>query len=163
MKKVIVIGCPGAGKSTFARKLRDKTGLSLYYLDMLFHNSDGTSVERKAFDKGLTEILEKDSWIIDGNYNRTMEMRLKKCDTAFLLDYPVELCLESAKSRIREKREDFPYVEQEFDEEFKKWISDFPKNNLPEIYSLLEKYKDKVNIVIFKSREEANAFLEKGI
>lgn len=160
MKKVIVIGCPGAGKSTFARKLRDKTGLSLYYLDMLFNNADGTNAGR---ENCLAEIFRKDNWIIDGNYNRTMEMRLKECDTAFLLDYPVELCLESARSRIGKKREDFPYIEQEFDEEFKQWISDFPKDNLPKIYELLEKYKDKVNIVIFRSREEADAFLEKDI
>ena len=60
MKKVIVIGSPGAGKSTFARALRDRTGLPLYYLDMLWHKPDRTNVSREEFDRGLKELLKKD-------------------------------------------------------------------------------------------------------
>lgn len=103
MQKVIIIGSPGAGKSTFARKLRDITKNELYYLDMIWHKADKTNVSREKFDVQLTGILEKDSWIIDGNYLRTLEMRLKKCDTVFLLDYPLELCLLSAQSRVGKK------------------------------------------------------------
>ena len=98
MEKVIVIGCPGAGKSVFSRKLRDRTGLPLYYLDMLWHKPDKTNVSSEQFDAGLKEIMEKDRWIIDGNYLRTMERRIQMCDTVFLLDYPLEICLEGAKS-----------------------------------------------------------------
>ena len=76
MRKVIVIGCPGAGKSTFARKLRDATNLPLYYLDMLWHKEDKTNISREEFDIKLNDILKKDKWIIDGNYLRTLEMRL---------------------------------------------------------------------------------------
>lgn len=83
MKKIIVIGCPGAGKSTFARKLRDATGIPLYYLDMLYHKPDKTIVKREEFDIGLNDIIKKDNWIIDGNYQRTLELRLRECDTVF--------------------------------------------------------------------------------
>ena len=89
MKRVLVIGSPGAGKSTFARKLRDGTGLPLYYLDMVWHRSDRTNISREEFDQRLCEILEKDRWIVDGNYLRTLEMRLHACDTVFFLDYPL--------------------------------------------------------------------------
>ena len=84
MRKVIVIGSPGAGKSTFARKLRDVSRLPLYYLDLLWHKEDRTNVTKEEFDQELQEILTKDAWIIDGNYKRTLEKRLEECDTVFL-------------------------------------------------------------------------------
>ena len=57
MKKVIVIGCPGSGKSTFSRKLRDKTGLPLFYLDTIWHKADKTTVSREEFDLALEGII----------------------------------------------------------------------------------------------------------
>ena len=158
MRKVIVIGCPGAGKSTFARKLRDATNLPLYYLDMLWHKEDKTNISREEFDIKLNDILKKDKWIIDGNYLRTLEMRLKECDTVFLLDYSLEVCLAGAKSRIGKKRVDMPWVETEFDDEFKQYIEDFSKSQLPQVYELLDKYSEKRNIIIFKSRVEAEKY-----
>lgn len=158
MEKVIVIGSPGAGKSTFARALRDRTGLPLYYLDMLWHRADRTNVSREEFDRGLEEILKKDRWIIDGNYLRTMEVRLQACDTVFLLDYPVELCLAGAEGRIGKSREDMPWVEREFDEEFRQWILNFPREQQPQIDELLEKYHRK-EIIRFRSRGEAEVYL----
>lgn len=120
---------------------------------MLWHKSDKTTVEREAFDEKLIEILSKDKWIIDGNYARTLEKRIKLCDTVFLLDFPTELCLTGAQSRIGKPREDMPWIETEFDEEFKQWIIDFPDNELPGIYTLLDKYKKKKHIcILFKRR-----------
>ena len=158
MLKVMVIGSPGAGKSTFARKLRDVTGLPLYYLDMLWHKPDQTNISAEEFDKQLEEIVQKNRWIIDGNYQRTLEIRMRECDTIFLLDYPLEVCLSGAESRIGKKREDLPWVETEFDEEFRQWIVDFSKDQLPQIYELIEKYQKEKKVVIFKAREEADAY-----
>ncbi|MBO4235543.1 MAG: adenylate kinase [Firmicutes bacterium] len=160
MKKVIVIGSPGAGKSTFARKLRDITGLPLYYLDMIFHNPDKTTVPQKEFDKQLADILATDQWIIDGNYQRTLPLRFEKCDTIFFFDVPLEECLEGATERIGTKREDMPWVEEIFDEEFKQYIIDFPKDQLPLIYDLISKYEVDKEIIVFKSRTEADAWLK---
>lgn len=159
MKKVIVIGSPGAGKSTFARKLRDKTGLPLYYLDMLWHKPDGTNISQEEFDIQLSAFLKRDKWIIDGNYQRTLEVRLRECDTIFLLDYPMEICLSGAKSRIGKRREDLPWVEIEFDPEFKQWILDFSEDKLPHIYEEIRKYKEKKDVFVFKSRKDADNYL----
>lgn len=160
MKRILVIGCPGAGKSTFARNLRQITGLRLYYLDMIWHNPDKSNVSCEAFDEKIRNIVAGDSWIIDGNYSRTLELRLQRCDTVFLLDYPLDLCLAGAESRIGTKREDLPWVEEEFDSEFRKWIEDFPDKKLPGIYRLLETYRDKADIHIFKTRAQADAYLD---
>lgn len=160
MSKIIVIGCPGAGKSTFSRKLSEVTGIKLYYLDMLWHKPDKNHISREEFDIELEKIMANESWIIDGNYTRTLEARLKECDTVFLLDYPLEICLEGAASRIGKERVDMPWTEDEFDEEFKQYIIDFSKDNLPVIYELLDKYRDTKKIVIFKSRNEADDYLE---
>lgn len=159
MQKVLVIGSPGAGKSTFSRKLRDATGLPLYYLDMIWHRPDKTNISREELTARQREIIKTPKWIIDGNYLSTMELRLKNCDTVFFLDYPLEVCLAGAKARIGTKREDIPWIETEFDQEFKQWILDFPKDQLPIIYQLLEKYKKNRTVRIFKSREEAEHYL----
>ena len=160
MKKVIIIGSPGAGKSTFARKLRDKTGLPLCYLDMIWHRPDRTTITREEFDSRLMDILVTDNWIIDGNYGRTVEMRLQYCDTVFLLDYPTEVCLAGAAERVGTKREDMPWCEEELDGEFKKWIEDFRATKLPQIKELIQKYSEGKEIHIFTSREETERYLE---
>ncbi len=156
---MIVIGSPGAGKSTFARKLRDLTGLPLYYLDRIWHKPDRTNVTRAEFDSALDAVLKQDRWIIDGNYGRTIEPRLRACDTVFLLDLPLEICLEGARSRVGTVREDLPWTETEFDPEFRRWIEDFPKEQLPEIYKLLDRYQGTRQIIIFKTREEIAAWI----
>lgn len=160
MLKIIVIGSPGAGKSVFARRLRDLTKLPLYYLDMLWHKPDQTTISQKDFDTRLNEICKKDRWIIDGNYLRTLDIRLNACDTVFLLDYPLEICLLGAQSRIGKKREDLPWIESKFDDDFKQFILDFPQSQLPQIYKLLEKYRKKKSIIVFKSREEADHYFK---
>ena len=157
--KVIVIGCPGAGKSTFARKLRDKTGLPLFYLDMLFHNPDRSTLSREAFDSGLHEILERAEWIIDGNYRRTLPLRFEACTDVFLFDLPVEQCLQNAAARVGTVREDLPWVETEFDPDFRQYILDFPTNQLPMICDLIDRYRDTRNITIFHSVQEADEWL----
>ena len=159
MQKVIIIGCPGSGKTTFAEKLSKITGLPLFYLDAIWHKPDKAHIAREDFDARISEILATPRWIIDGNYNRTIEMRLQGCDTVFLFDLPTELCIRGATDRLGKGRYDLPWIEKELSETLRKSIEEFPKNSLPKIYGLLEKYSDK-KITVFKSREAADAYLE---
>lgn len=159
MKKIIVIGCPGTGKSTFSRLLHSKTGIPLYHLDMLYWNGDKTTVEKEVFLDRLSNVLAWDEWIIDGNYISTMELRLSLCDTVLFLDYPTELCLDGVRARRGVARSDIPWIETDEDAEFIEYVEKFNVEQRPRVLSLLERYSDK-NIFIFKSREEADEFCQ---
>ena len=158
MKKVIVIGCPGSGKSTVSRALHNKTGIPLYHLDMMYWNADKSTVEKSIFLERLSAVLEKNEWIIDGNYGSTMELRMAACDTVIFLDYPLDICLDGIRERRGKPRSDMPWIETEEDAEFIEFIKSYNEQQKPKVLELLEKYGDK-NIVIFKSGEEADAFL----
>lgn len=159
MNKVIIIGCPGSGKTTFAEKLNKCTGLPLYYLDAIWHKPDKTHISRDMFDERIGEIFYTSEWIIDGNYNRTIEKRLQQCDTVFLFDLPTEVCLQGATERLGKGRYDLPWIEKELDSEFANAIKEFSEKSLPKIYELIEKYKDEKTIIIFKSRDEADNYI----
>ena len=158
MKKVIVLGCPGSGKSTFSRKLNEITNIPLYHLDLMYWNKDKTIVEKEIFLNRIKETLKKDSWIIDGNYKSTMDLRIKEADTVFFLDYDIDLCLESVINRVGHKRSDMPWIENELDNEFVDYIKKYQTTNIPYILELFNKYQNK-QIYIFKNRNEADNFL----
>lgn len=159
MRKIIVIGCPGSGKTTFAERLAEKSGLELFYLDSIWHKADRTHITREEFDMRLSEILGRDSFIIDGNYSRTLEWRISMSDTVILFDLPSELCLQGATLRLGKKRKDMPWIDKELSPHLKREIEEFGTKNLPSIYILIEKYKASKQLIIFKSREEADEFL----
>ena len=159
MKKVIVIGCPGSGKTIFAEKLHKMTEIPLYHLDAIWHKSDRTHISREDFDSRIQGIFSEESWIIDGNYSRTIEMRLKECDTVFLFDLPTEICLQGATERLGKERYDMPWTSHELDYEFKLQIERFSTENLPQIYNLIDKHGQNKSVVVFKTRDQANDYI----
>ena len=157
-KRVAVIGCPGGGKSTFSRALRDRVGLPLYHLDAIYWKADRTTLSREEFRAVLQSIIEADSWIIDGHYASTLEMRLAACDAVFFLDYPTDVCVEGIRSRRGQARSDIPWVETGEDAEFLDFVKRFAAESRPKILALLAQYPDKA-VVIFRSRAESEAYL----
>ena len=162
IKKVMVIGCSGSGKSVFSRSFADLTDLPLYHLDAIWWREDGSNVSREEFDLRLGEILEKDEWIIDGSYSRTMERRMAACDTVVFFDLPTSVCVEGVKARKGKPRPDMPWKDagDSDDPEFMSFVLNYNETHRPQVLSLLDKYSDK-NIVIFKSRDDSEAYLEK--
>ena len=161
MKRIMVIGCPGSGKSTFSKKLHKVIGIPLYHLDMMYWNPDKTTVAKTVFRERLSQVISKSEWIIDGNYGSTMELRMMACDTVIFLDYPLDVCLDGIKSRKGKPRTDMPWIESENeeDEEFVEFIKNYNSDSRPKVMSLLQTYSSK-NIFVFKTRAEADTFIE---
>lgn len=88
MKRIMIIGSCGSGKTTLSKQLHKILNLPLIHLDQINWRDNWTTVGREEFDSQLKQEIEKPAWIIDGNYNRTIPLRLEKCDTVIYLDYP---------------------------------------------------------------------------
>lgn len=161
MNKIIIIGCPGAGKTYFAKKLHNITNLPLYHLDLIWHRKDKTHISREEFDITLTNILQKDKWIIDGDYSRTLELRMQACDTIILFDLDYETCLKGIIQREGTNTDDIPWSNNEMSSILLEQVKNYIPNKLPKVYKLLKKFKNTKEIIIFKSREDAKEWLKK--
>ena len=163
MKKAIIIGCPGSGKTTFAERLSAITKLPVHHLDAIWHKPDGSHIPREDFDAHLSEIFAAPEWIIDGNYSRTIPMRLEKCDTVFYLDYPRLVCFFGVVRRVLgslgKTRPDMAEgCPERFDLEFLKFVWNFRKKKRAGILALLEGANAEIHI--FRSRKEAKRYLD---
>ena len=162
MKKVIVIGCPGSGKSVFSRQLHAITGLPLYPLDLIRWRADKTFLPKEQMVEEVRKIVATDEWIIDGNYGATMELRMAFCDTIIFLDYPTEVCYEGIMARRGTARPDMPWVEpvDEVAPEFVDSVLQYNAVNRPIVLERIQKYADGREVYVFQGREEAAAFLD---
>lgn len=159
-RKILVIGCPGSGKSTLSRELRDITGLPLFPLDNIWWKPDRSHLSREEFDQKLDAILRTDRWIIDGNYSRTFETRFRACDTVIFLDYPFEVCMNGIKERVGKTRADIPWTERTLDPALVKLVERYETDDRQVVLSLLEKYSDR-NRFVFRSRLEAAEWMRR--
>lgn len=162
-KRVMVVGSPGSGKSTFSRKLAEITALPLIHLDKEFWNDGWIETPKEEWVKKQKGILEGVEWIVDGNYGGTMDIRLEKADTVICFKLSRAVCLLSYFKRvitnIHKVRPDMPEgCPEKFDFEFMKYIWNFPKKSGQRNINRIEKNKDK-QIIVFKNRRQANKFI----
>ena len=163
MERILVIGCPGSGKTRLAKLLAEKLRLPVVHLDNLWWTGTWENVSREEFDARLEEVLEGDKWIIDGNFSRTMPLRLQYCDTIVYLDYSRWHCLAGMAQRIianyGKSRPDMGgNCKERFDPEFVKWIWEYNQLNRVRNYTWLSQAKHAKTIVL-KNRKEVKEFL----
>ena len=165
MERIIIIGCGGAGKSTLARKLGEKTGLPVVHLDQIFWAPGSWKhMGKEEFDEILLGEMEKPRWIMDGNYNRTIPRRIARCDTVIYLDFSTFACLRSWIGRVIKNwgttRADMgPDCKEWFDPEMAGWIWRFNKTHRERYYRLLNEAEHAETIVL-KNRRAVKKFLE---
>lgn len=160
--KILIVGCGGAGKSTLARIMGQKFSLPVVHLDKLYWLPNWIKRDSEQFDTMLLSELEKSKWIIDGNFDRTFELRLKYADLCIFLDYDTELCIKSVKERVQKylgrTRPDMTEgCNEQNDDEFIEWIKSYRENVRPKYLNLLENCN--VDYLIFTSREQTDDWL----
>ena len=167
MKRVIIIGGNGSGKTTFAYELAKKTNLPLIHTDSIYWRDNWKSVSRTEFDGIMRAELKKEEWIIDGNNIRSISERLKVCDTVFFFDLPVRTCLWGITKRIFQNRgktrDDMGgNCPEHFDAQKRSLYRNvlrFNREHRKDYYDLLKYTQAKV--IVFKSRCQARKFLER--
>lgn len=163
MERIVIIGCGGAGKSTLARTLGEKLGIPVVHLDKLFWNPGWQKKTPEEFDRLLAEELKKDSWIMDGNFNRTMPQRIARCDTVIYLDFSRVTCLMGVLKRIvttfgtvrPDMGEGCP---ERVDLEFLKWVWNFNKEKRESYYKMLNETQG-IETIVLKNRRAVKKFM----
>lgn len=164
MEKILIIGCGGSGKSTLARALGEKLDIPVIHLDKLWWRPGWQHISREEFTTIVQQELAKDAWIMDGNFNHTLALRLQRCDTVIYLDFSRIACLMGVVKRILttygtvrpDMGEDCP---ERLDWDFLKWVWNFNKEHRSENMALLSQ-APHVKVHILKNRRQVNKFLE---
>lgn len=166
MKKISIIGSGGAGKSILAKRLSEKTGIPAYHLDALYWKPGWVATDREKWKALQEELCSTDTWILDGNYGGTLDIRLTHSDTIVFLDINRFLCLarviwRSMKSygKVRwDMAQDCP---EQIDLKFFKWILDYPATKKPEILHRLSALPPEKTVVVLSSSSAVEEFLKK--
>ena len=158
MKRVLVIGSCGAGKSRFSKELHKITGLPLIHLDVEFWNPGWVKPEKQDWVSNVGDLIERASWIIDGNYGGTMELRLSRADTVFWLDLSRTICVYRVLKRSlnvngRRRSDLAEGCEEKLDFEFVKFVWDFPKKHRYKIVNALKTRPD-VDLFTMQTRKD---------
>ena len=166
MKKIALIGSGGSGKSTLARKLGKKLNIEVYHLDALFWKPNWRQTSKEEQRKVQNELVKKEEWIIDGNYNGTMDIRLNAVDTIIFVDISRVICIYRVFKRMIQyrgkSRPDMAEgVNERLDFDFLKWVWAYPKTKKPVVLKKLEQLPNDKKVIILKSPREVQLFLDK--
>jgi adenylate kinase family enzyme len=164
MKRVLVLGPSGSGKSTFAEKLADLLGIPCIHLDTHYWKPNWVDTPQEEWFEVVGELISRESWVMDGNYSSTLEMRIRRADTAIFLDVPRRLSfLRVFKRRLLHRGQVRPELApgcyEKIDLDFIKWIWNYPKRSRPVIDKILSENSDSKIIRILKNSREVSEFL----
>jgi adenylate kinase family enzyme len=164
MRRVLVLGSSGSGKSTFTSRLGRALGVEAIHLDSHFWRPDWTATPKADWHRTVSELSERDAWVMDGNYPDLLEMRIQRADTVVFLDYPRLVCLWRCVRRyLRHRGSNRPELaagcDEKIDWEFLKWIWFYPQNVTPFILSTLKSHADRVRVFRLQGDRAVKRFL----
>lgn len=173
MKKILIIGSPGTGKSTLSRKLESRMGLPVVHLDKYWHDSALWDVDitkkKLQWRKHIKKLAKRRAWIMDGNFTSTLDIRVPEADLVIFLDYSTTTALcgvikrRITRSNQGDRRPDMPSDWQEQRHMFLgllKKVVGFRRMQKPRIVALLQA-KPKEQVLIFKNRRELRKYMQK--
>jgi adenylate kinase family enzyme len=165
MQRILVMGSSGSGKSRFARRLCDITGLPFVSLDALFWKPGWQPSEPVEFDARVIEAANQPRWVMDGNYtNRTGELRRELADTFIWFDLPRRTCMTGILRRIitsygevrPEMAEGCP---EKIDFEFFHYVWTYRNRQRPKLLKFFEGLRPDQVLVCFTERAQADRYL----
>lgn len=165
MKRVLIIGSGGAGKSTLARRLGAATGIEVVHLDRLHWRPGWIAPPKDEWRKTVETAVAKESWIMDGNFGGTMELRLAACDTVIFLDFPRALCVyRVVKRRLTYRNTHRPDMgagcNEKIDLDFLHWVWTFRTRAKPQIEERLKRFEGEKRVIRLPSPKEVADFLK---
>ena len=155
----MVIGCGGAGKSTFSRQLHKVTGIEVIHLDQYFWLPNWVELDKSEWHKKVSTLCRKERWIMDGNYGGTMDVRMNKADMVIFLDRSRWLCLFRVIKRIvthygKTRIDMGKGCKEKFSWEFIMYIYHYNRIRKPKILKKLSKLNFDKEIIILKTDKE---------
>jgi adenylate kinase family enzyme len=160
----MIIGCGGSGKSTLSKRLYDITNIPVYHLDQYFWLPNWTEIDRTEWQKVNQEIIQKESWIMDGNYGSTMDMRLEVADTVIFMNRPWYVSLSRVIMRTLKSygktRVDMPEnCPERFSWHFLHYIMMYNKTRRPSILKKLAALSKSTSVYILKTDKDIEEFV----
>jgi adenylate kinase family enzyme len=164
MKRILVIGSGGAGKSTFARKLGGMLGLEVLHLDKFYWKSGWIEPPKQEWQHIVRQLLERETWVMDGNYSGTLARRIEACDTIIFLDLSRRTCMWRVCKRALQyfgtSRPDMAQgCHERLSLQFLAWLWSYPTRSRPKVLELLRAHHHNKRIIHLRSQREIDAFL----
>lgn len=162
-KRIVIVGVSASGKSTFARKLSEKTKLPLFLMDAIMWNPGWQYVGDEETVKKLIEISVKEEWIIEGYISTEARTFLfDRADTIIYLDYPpVVATLRYLKRWWKHRKKPRPELEgspEKFDWKFLKLV--WTKGEAIPLNKFLAQVQDQSKVVRFTNPKQTEAFIK---
>lgn len=168
MRRIAVVGCAGAGKSTFARQLGERLGMPVTHLDTLFWRPGWRETPKDEWRETMQRLVREDAWLIDGNYGGTLDERLRRADTVIYLDMPRRLCLwrvlkRSMTHQGRSRPDMAEGCPERLDLKFLTWVWRYPNTSRPKtLAALATKAQQGGNVYVLRSPGDIEDFLAIG-
>ncbi|MER6760324.1 MULTISPECIES: P-loop NTPase family protein [Amycolatopsis] len=162
-RRIMVTGCSGAGKSTLARQIGAALDIPVTHLDRLYWRPGWVAAPPEEFRAAVAEAAGTDSWVIDGNYSKTFDLRLPFADTVVLLDASRYTCLHRVVRRqVREWGQETQAAGcvSKIDLELVQWIWNWPARR-PLMLRRIATEAPAARQVLLRSPREVSAFLQR--